>query len=693
MDKQFIKKSQWISIIITIFFFLNGSALAKEGPTGFAVERIENDPENQTQVLHHFSYQTENGLMSTLYSESESLPKENEYLDKVLFYSNDKNTSYRISIYSGGEKINPQSGILRYVQNGDCGLGLQEISLNRGILFEKDAPISVVVEIVNKNNKEPITLLETTNPSFNKGGKTYISGNGEAWEEKDDFGIGIIYKPIGFIENSLSIKEVPSGSIAKLFTKPLVIKTEVSTIPEENTLDYINKNELVPEIYYTLNSEEADINSFLYDEEDGIEITSDDFLEVGLALKAMVNYKNEEIDALKGKNTFDYTPEKAKLSTIKLSYNGEEYPFEFKADQLEYSKEVLANVDAIEILAISPNTDQITINGEAVNSGEKKSVPIINTSNVISLEIGSGEADENHNQLIPQTYTLTLSKAPITYDYKNENIIFDEAIYSINTLSNNDGINLTNNSNITPYIGSTLYVSPKDQLTKTFTILVPQRIENMDLNINFSNKKTIEPLSEDILYSYNSELLEGAFGTGECLSLIPGNTLYYKKNSGDNFFASEVKKLQIPTIPQGVSPGIESIEEDKISLVKIENSEYRMDNGNWQSSPVFQGVDTGVSHHFYQRLVSTSEAFQSEVKELYYEPKKESPSFTEGENNKELLTNTPQIALAKDVKKVTILKTRNMREGAIATVMGLFGCGIILFIMLSYLYSKKEKNE
>jgi hypothetical protein len=59
------------------------------------------------------------------------------------------------------------------------------------------------------------------------------------------------------------------------------------------------------------------------------------------------------------------------------------------------------------------------------------------------------------------------------------------------------------------------------------------------------------------------------------------------------------------------APQMESNTETSITLVAIENGEYNINGGEWQNSPLFEGLTPGTSYTFTQRKMETSSHYAS----------------------------------------------------------------------------------
>lgn len=63
-------------------------------------------------------------------------------------------------------------------------------------------------------------------------------------------------------------------------------------------------------------------------------------------------------------------------------------------------------------------------------------------------------------------------------------------------------------------------------------------------------------------------------------------------------------KDENPNVP--LAPGVVFTGSSKVTLLQIDGYEYKMGNGNWQSSPQFEGLEANTSYTFYQRIKETA---------------------------------------------------------------------------------------
>ena len=77
---------------------------------------------------------------------------------------------------------------------------------------------------------------------------------------------------------------------------------------------------------------------------------------------------------------------------------------------------------------------------------------------------------------------------------------------------------------------------------------------------------------------------------------VSGNVIYI-----DNFYI--VKDYLVPNTPN--APDMASHTENSITLMDMRGYEYKIDDGEWQTSPVFENLVQGQTYSFYQRAAAT----------------------------------------------------------------------------------------
>ena len=138
------------------------------------------------------------------------------------------------------------------------------------------------------------------------------------------------------------------------------------------------------------------------------------------------------------------------------------------------------------------------------------------------------------------------------------------------------------------------------------------------LLINSSDSVTLKSTS-----GYEYKMDNGEWQSSNVFAgLAPNSThkFYQRIAETDTAYASEPSEVltvttlkntvNIPSAPTALSKTANSV-----TLKGISGYEYKMDNGEWQSSNVFTGLAPNSTHKFYQRIAETDIAYVSEPSE------------------------------------------------------------------------------
>ncbi len=74
---------------------------------------------------------------------------------------------------------------------------------------------------------------------------------------------------------------------------------------------------------------------------------------------------------------------------------------------------------------------------------------------------------------------------------------------------------------------------------------------------------------------------------------------------------SMVKAAELPTPAAPSAPTLASKTSSSVTLRAVSGYEYRMNSGNWQTSPTFSNLQPGTTYSFYQRVAATSSSKES----------------------------------------------------------------------------------
>lgn len=168
--------------------------------------------------------------------------------------------------------------------------------------------------------------------------------------------------------------------------------------------------------------------------------------------------------------------------------------------------------------------------------------------------------------------------------------------------------------------GTTIYFRKKATKTEVASavqaLVVPARPGVPAISIDFASEKTKERISADAEFSYSIEMLNPASGSGDFISIIPGQTIYFRTKAGAASFSSEILTLSAPVRPSAPNFSIDYLSEKTAQVVGSE-VEYSQSsdmvnsvNGNGA------GVELTPGGNIYFRYKATPSSFKSDVQEI-----------------------------------------------------------------------------
>jgi hypothetical protein len=115
--------------------------------------------------------------------------KQNEMISDVMFFTNENNVSYQISIYTD-VKETPSEGQLAYTQKGEVTYaGCHTIKLSKGVNIKKGSKYSVVIRLANKEGGTTKISIDRSlsydgwiqNTTVAKKGESFYKSDGGYW--------------------------------------------------------------------------------------------------------------------------------------------------------------------------------------------------------------------------------------------------------------------------------------------------------------------------------------------------------------------------------------------------------------------------------------------------------------------------------------------------------------------------------
>ncbi|PID91732.1 MAG: hypothetical protein CSA96_06545 [Bacteroidetes bacterium] len=179
--------------------------------------------------------------------------------------------------------------------------------------------------------------------------------------------------------------------------------------------------------------------------------------------------------------------------------------------------------------------------------------------------------------------------------------------------------------------GTSLYFRSKASatayMTLVQTLVVPERPELPNFEIDYQNERTSSIVSSGFEYSSTSDMQNALNGTGSHVDLTPGKNMYFRVRSGASSFHSEIQTLIVPGRSAAPNFGIDFMEEETTPALGSEH-EYASNidfngaiSGNGNPAPLIPGES------MYIRFRALSDAFASEAQHLVVPARPDRPSI------------------------------------------------------------------
>lgn len=517
-----------------------------------------------------------------------------EQLEAVSFYTTDAKTKYTVSIYTGVEEGQPQSGVLQTEQSGTEPYGgYHTIELEQPVKLNRGERFSIVVSLENPIYEYPLAI-EAYSKSSPEDVPQYMGNGGESYVWMEDGWEDVT----GYVSDSLYITNV----CIKGFTNPLPQSGEaVSTVrfsemegPLADGTQLALSANGVDEIYYSVDGSDYQ----LYTQPLSLDLAEDG------ASRTVSAYA--VTDASKG-NLVEktYTKATAQLTDLALQANGQITHFEtngFTAQRVVLPEET----ESIQVMAQS--SDTIYVNGRELSSSDWSEeialAPGETTTLAVTVE-GDGKTSA--------TYTFLLYRSVLNFDYQGETIRFDETKYQVEDMQGNP---IHSGDSITHLIAE------EENTLVTVTTTEGKRIEDyipgrmvMKLNgINYYSESTMDAFSEACWYSLSPDMSDAVLCNGGSIFLTPGVDIYIQRRADDTQFSSAVYHLSVPDRPPAPEVKVVETTQTTITMEGEPGVWYSANGGqNWQESPVFTGLTPGENYRIGAYLPATPTSFASEI--------------------------------------------------------------------------------
>jgi len=147
-------------------------------------------------------------------------------------------------------------------------------------------------------------------------------------------------------------------------------------------------------------------------------------------------------------------------------------------------------------------------------------------------------------------------------------------------------------------------------------LAVPSRPSKPAFTVNFTTSRTNESVSSSYEYSLSSNMSSVVTGTGQTVSITPGNSIYFRRKATTTQFRSDIQTLVVPAVPAAPQFTIDFVNEKTAATV---SNLYLYSLNADLSSPI-TGTDQlvvltpGVTMYFQKK--ATTSSFASAIQTL-----------------------------------------------------------------------------
>lgn len=513
-----------------------------------------------------------------------------ELLEAVSFYTTDVNTIYNVKIYTGlTDENDPTSGILCEEFDGIKSLpGYYTEKLPESVRLNKGEKFSVVVYLENPTQTftaqvEAIFMEYRVQSSENvsNAGESFVSINGESWEDIHKKVIngfdGKYYMRLG----NFVIKAFTSDELCVKFS----IGEEDVSLKETLKLSCAEAEE----IYYTTDGTDPITNGVIY--------TSPIEISDMMTVKA-VAFKN----GVFGK-VYERSFRQAETMLSELVVTAGEKEFEMDVNALHPDYLVIDN-DCSSITITPSSMYDIRVNGKEVLSGESISLEMVPyKSNTVEITV-------SEEGLSGCNYSFDVYINPISYDFENETMSFDENKVSVKTKYSG---RVTNGQSVKNWLDSDESMAFVINIDGTNVITrLPKRLSLEKPEIDFINERSTEICSGKVYYKLSPESDEEFSAEDEYLPVFPGETVYLYRKAADGFFSSKVIEWVIPPRPEAKIQ-LKSVTKTKVSFTYNINFDYTCSGESLFGLGVFSRLTPGESYVFNISKPAEEDEFASET--------------------------------------------------------------------------------
>lgn len=518
--------------------------------------------------------------------------KSDEILEAVSFYTTDIGTEYTISIYTGVKKNKPESGNLILTQEGSENYpGYHTIELDKPVKLNKNSNFSIVVNFVNPEYPYAIPVEMFIDGFYDQVPK-YLGNGGESYIVQDGKWTDIAGFIDGFYVTNACIKGFTNPAPESKSAVPTVRFSEM-----EGPLSDGTELELsamgADEIYYSFDNE----NYMLYEGPLSLSLPNADSQVTVSAYAVTGGSKGNVTDKT-------YTKATAQLTDFAINdgYNITHFDTE---DQNTHHLLISDYSDSLSIMAQS--CDEIYLNDEPLESSEWAPLDNMENGDVKKLNIKTTANGKESSE-----YNIILYKEPVTIDFINETISYNEDKF---TLTDSQGKIIKSGSSITSYADkyneTVLNITAEDG--GEFEFVIPTRMLISEVRINYKKETTKYSYSYDFVYSNNPDMSNAIHCNDKRIKLEPGTDLYLQMPATEHYFRSNIFHLVVPDRAKAPELIKEEVTSNTVKLKKYTNARYSLDGEKWQKSSLFENLDPNTEYTFYVYKPATAKSFASEI--------------------------------------------------------------------------------
>lgn len=564
----------------------------------FVLEENDNYKNNYQYDTGGWSYSLPTNMENQKKAKAANIftAKDDEILEAVSFYTTDADTKYSISVYTGVQAGDPESGRKAF-ENPQTGtelyVGYHTIELKEPVKLTKGERFSIVLEVENPTYAYPLAIEwyeKQTPDDFPKymgtGGQSYIYS--DKWDDA-----------AGSLNDLYYITNV----CIKGFTNPLPDDGEaISTVrfsemegpvPDGTTLTLTAEGG--EDIYYSI---------------DGSGPTEGSSLKLDFSQASTQTVSAYAVKDGKRGNTVEkeYFQAEAQLTDLAVKAGEEIFHLDTTSEAKIDEISVPSSVECITIMAQSG--DNITVNRTELKSGKwTQAISLKDPGEPNEIEIAVTRAGKTSN-----TYKVTVRRSILSFDYAAETVQFDDTKYTVQDAS---GKEIKNGDCITFLISTKekteLTVTPKGGGAR-FSDYIPKRRTVSGVDINYLEEQTDVSFPAVYAYSKNADMSDKVqLESTQPIPLTPGQDLYIQRQATEDSFVGEVFHLTVPARPAAPKVAVANVTKTSVTLKEIKGAVYSQNGEDWQESPEFSGLAPGTQYSFYARIPATETSFYSEI--------------------------------------------------------------------------------